>query len=360
MSGTIGAPYAVINSDLTVHPWLTKAKTSTDASIRLGIIRAVDVDSQGRTKYVVQMSKNGKDIGVSCVQMTRFGGVHNFEEYNMRPWVGPSTDPASVGDKAASEYDLRSGDVVVLAYLGGNGREGIILGGVSHHARPEKLQEEEGINYLSCFQGLITSITDDGCYKVTHQGKPTNTSVLEDPPSGDVIAVAEYDEEVAGSYFLFDEKGSFTITDNVKQIIKLKKETGSIVLVSDGRRFEIGAADGFGINKEGLNMLSDDIHMTATNEMNVTATTAFNVTSEAVSINGAKIAIGNSDWELIDQLEKLIELLSAVTLVDSTGGMCLPLKTAAAGWTEVEEWVSTMCSGIKGEITEGEPIESAN
>jgi hypothetical protein len=349
--------YSTLNYDYYTDSKQTRLVGKKDDSIKIGIIRATYVDVSGRTKYTVEVHTEGRTHGMECVMMTRFGGIYNFEEYNIRPWIKTSTAAAAVGPKGAGEYSYRAGDTVIVTALYGTSREGVILGGIDHPGRTPKLQEE-GIAYLSSFQGLETSITEEGNYKVTYNGKPINSAALEVPPTGASIPEPEYDPTISGSYFEFDEKGSYTIADDKGQIIKMKKQTGNIVIVSNDRRFEIGDADGDGLGQEGISMLSDNINMTAEAEMNVYAETSMNVTSEKMSLNAKQVAIGNSDWELFDQISQFLDILAEVTLIDSQGGPTLAFM-ASPQWAKIQEWKTKMETGIKGEITEVEPLSAS-
>ena len=343
--------YSVLNSDYYVNNAHYKLLSTEENTIRLGIIREVYVDKTKRTKYTVEVHKNSRTYGMACVLMTRFGGIHNYEEYSVRPWT---TKAVSAGEKGTGDASLRSGDTVVVACLNGTAREGIILGGYGHPGRPEKLQEQ-GIAYASAFQGLETSITDEGNYRVTYNGKPINTEKLDALNAGKEQPEPSYESSTSGSYFEFDEKGSYTIADLNGQIIKMKKQTGNIVIVSGDRRIEIGAADTFGLNVEGINLFSDHISMTADVEINVYVDLNFNLTADTVSIGAAKVAIGNSDWELFDQLGILIDTLAELTLIDSQGGPTLAFMLSPE-WAKIKEWKTKMENGIKGTITDVEPL----
>jgi len=349
--------YATLNSDYFGSAKQNSLIKQRSTTLQIAIIREMKVDVSGRTKYVVEVHGAGRAFGMECVQLAKFSGIHNFEEFNLRPWLKSPAAAVAAGVKGAGDYSFRSGDVVLVAELGGTSREGVIIGGISHPGREPKIQEE-GIAYMSCFQGLETSITEDGCYKVTYNGAPINSALLEAPPTGASLPEPSYNPTTAGSYFLFDDKGSYTIADDNGQIIKMKKQTGNIVIVSGDRRIELGDADSSGLNQEGLNLFSDYIYMTADVEMNIYVDLNYNLTADTISIGATQIAIGNSDWELFDQIEQFIDILAEVTLIDSQGGPTLPFMMSPE-WSKIEEWKSKMCSGIKGEITEVEPLSAS-
>lgn len=303
-----------------------------DNTIRIGIIREETEVRDGSTRYIVEVFKDGKQVPLSCVWMTRFGGVHNFEEYRLRPWSRNPAIASNAGPASASTYDLRSGDRVVVAQLGRSGREGIILGGLTHPARGEST-DRGSMAYHSSFQGIDTLIEDDGTYTVTYKGKPVNTEIaLETPPSGVTVQPPAYNPTTEGSFYQFDNLGSYTVSDGNDQLIKIKKQTGNIVIVSGDRRIEIGNADPLGLLSAGVSVKSDVVKVSADDITVGAKNILLQGTSEAV-LSGTKIAIGNSAMELLDTIVKIVDAIGKVT-VTSPVGICTPLVSAPQ-WTEV-------------------------
>jgi len=177
--------YSVRDSSVLQDPDVFRVFDGKDCAIRVGIVREERQDSNQHTRYIVEVASGGRQIPVSCVMMTRFGGAYNFEEFRVRPWVR-KFPTALLPESSASKYELRSGDVVLVAYLEGQSREGVILGGLNHPARKEKTTPGN-IEYISMFNGLETQIRKDGSYKVTFKGAPITETVLELPPSGSPI-----------------------------------------------------------------------------------------------------------------------------------------------------------------------------
>lgn len=139
--------------------------------------------------YDVQVDWNS-DGGVTtltyynCRVNDPFGGVADYFRYTLRP----------VANK--NEYNpFDVGSTVLVAALGGNMREPIIMGGVPH---PESaIQEDEGHNLKFSFNGVKANITKYGALtlellgETTGEGEvtvPINTK-LEFKESGDVSLI---------------------------------------------------------------------------------------------------------------------------------------------------------------------------
>ena len=120
--------YSVRDSSIIPDPYSTSTYTSKDDSIRVGIVREERILQDKSTRYVVEVFMDGRQVPVSCVLMNRFGGIYNFEEYRVRPWGKIKSDLLPPG--TADKYTYRSGDTVVVGFLNGNAREGVILGGL--------------------------------------------------------------------------------------------------------------------------------------------------------------------------------------------------------------------------------------
>src|SRR5690606_2811389 len=101
----------------------------------------------------------------------------------------------------------KAGDAVLVAFLNGEAREAVILGGLIHPARKSTLDITKGPQYISEFNGVETSINNDGEYKLTFKAVPTNAKKLDDKPSSKIPAPT-YDTKVGGSFFWFDKTGS--------------------------------------------------------------------------------------------------------------------------------------------------------
>jgi hypothetical protein len=321
--------YIVRDSSLLPNVESVRTMLHSDSSIRVGIVREERILESGIV-YMVEVLVNGKQVPVSCTVMSKWGGAHNYEEQTLRPWLNgfPSGMllPASAG-----QYKGRSGDVVLVAYLNGQSREGVILGGLSHPARKSKLKGKS-IAYISEFNGLERSITDDGSYKVTFKGyAPTNDATLKIPPTGVEILPPLYNPLTGGSYYGFNNKGSFIASDG-KQFLKINKNliSGSIILKSGSVQMELGGNAALGA----FSVQAAKSVMDFKTSASIKATTGLALQSLQVSIKGTQVAIGNDQFELFDGLIKLIDALGSL-VVTSPVGTCTPLMSAPTWTTQI-------------------------
>lgn len=339
-----------IVKDSSVLPNIKAVQTmkSSDSSIRIGIVREEQILDTGNICYIVEVLVNGKQVPVCCSVMTKFGGAHNFEEITLRPWLNGFPSGALL-PASTDAYKARSGDIVLVAYLNGQSREGVILGCLGHPARKKRLTGKK-IAYLSEFNGLEVSITDDGSYKTTFKGyAPTNDAVLKIPPTGTDIPAPVYNPLTGGSYYGFNNKGSFTVSDG-SQFLKIHKDiaSGSIILKSGSSQIELGgnpAVGTFGV-KTGKAVM--ELSTTAS----IKSTLGLALESLQVSIKGTQIAIGNDQFELIDGLIQLIDAIGTL-VVTSPVGTCTPLMSAPT-WAAQVLPLKIKMSLIKGSLKDAD------
>lgn len=357
--------YSVRDSSILNDPFEFRVFDEQDCSIRVGIIREERTVKDGSTRYIVEVASGGRQIPVSCIMMSRFGGAFNFEEFRVRPWVNKFPS-GLLAPASADKYNLRAGDVVLVAYLEGQSREGVILGGINHPARKEKTKAGN-IEYISMFNGVETQIRKDGSYKITFKGAPINEALLMVPPTGGEIPSPEFNPLISGSYYGFDKEGSYVVSDG-KQFIKILKKnpSGSMILVSGKNRIDLGGSATKGI----MGLKTDDLvidsissSIKASKDVKIEAT-------KSVSIKATKLAIGNSQFELFDGLDKLIEAIGSV-VVTSPVGTCTPIM-AAPTWAskviplqvKIKALVSSLESAdafspsAEGDITLGSEVGS--
>lgn len=343
--------YIVRDSSLLPNRSSFKAVNDRDHSIRVGIVRESQDTTTG-TVYTVELAVNGKMLMVSCYQMVKFGGVHNFEEYGVRKWA--SSPAFTTLPTASDKYETRAGDMVVVAFIAGDSREGVILGSLKHYARKQKLKRDD-IAYLSEFNGLETSIKIDGSYKITFKGySPADETILKLPPSGKKIEEPKYNPLIGGSYFGFSKNGSWIASDK-SQFIKINKDVakGSIIIKSGSCQVEIGgnpAIGAFGV-KAGKAVID------AATTASIKAKTSLAIQALQVSLKGTKVAIGNDQIELFDGLVQLIDALGSLA-VTSPVGTCTPLMSAPT-WASKVEPLKLKLTAIKGSLKDGDSFELA-
>lgn len=341
--------YSVRDSSIIPDNYSTQAYNDKDNSIRVGIVREERMLKDDETRYIVEVSMDGRQVPVSCTLMTRWGGVYNFEEYRVRPWGKIKTPVMAPG--TAGKYTYRSGDTVVVAFLNGNSREGVILGGLRHPGRDEETTEGN-IEYLSRFNGLETQIRTDGSYKVLFKGAPINETLL-DIPLGAPIMSPVYNPLTSGSYFGFSSNGSFVVTDS-KQFIKIDKNiaSGAIIIKSGKNTLELGGNIAIGTTT----IQTDNIVMEATMNASMKANLDMNFQStKSISMKALQVAIGNDQIELVDGLVQLIDALGGL-VVTSPVGTCTPLM-AAPTWASAVVPLKIKLSILKGSLADAPTAE---
>ena len=257
----------------------SSAAMQGDYSIRIGVVREhIFLEDSNDTRYIVEVWKNSRLYPMTCIRTSRFGGVYNFEEFNLRGF-DPGKDNVSLGN-----FSVVPGDMVIIAASNGNSREGIILGSMNHYGRDQILPANGDIAYISEFNGIQTMVNKLGEQRVMFKGVPTNVDKLKESPTGKPIAPAEYDLDVGGTYYLLDKTGSYTLTDNTKedpQAIFMDKPNGQIIITSGKTSLVIDkasesytitnkvttfdTADQWNLNTKETNIKSDDVNVTASN-----------------------------------------------------------------------------------------------
>jgi phage gp45-like len=301
--------YIVKDSSVWQTASHSEAISRKDPYIRIGIVKSVFVDKNtNELRYLVEVRDTNDAIEVNARMMRRMGGVYNYEDIVHRGY--------KINDKPdeVNDFSAKAGDAVIVCFLNGNGREALILGGFHHPARKTNLKAEDGPQYESEFNGILTQINKDGEYTVTFRGQPTNLSKLSDKPSK-IIDKAKYNESVGTSFYKFDKTGSFEISDNdkkAKQNFRIDKKTGFIELNSgkvqmkftkDGEKVYLKCKD--------LQVVSDDKIKYATKEYELNA-------SKTTKIKSPKIAIGQGGVELLDLVSQLAAIVKDIATQNSS------------------------------------------
>lgn len=316
------------------------AADSKNNSIRVGMVREERYDEVGKqTKYLVEVFDRTNQIPVLCVRLDRMGGAYNYEEYTH---VANPVEQKNLS--SGSKYAVRTGDVVLVAFAGGDSREGFILGGIRHPARKEKVGKDTGQAYNAEFNGMNTSINKDGEWKFTFRGIPTNISKLSTPSDGSDVPDPTYNDAVGTSYMQFDKTGSWTLSDNAQskpQSVKVDKPNGKIIVTSGAVTITLDK------NAELIAMVTKDMTVNASKSITKT-TQEFSLTASTFTkIKSPKVAIGTDSIELLNELVKLIEALSKVVIY-SPVGPCAVFGSSAQ-WPAVDK-VKSNINTIKGSL----------
>ena len=343
--------YIVRDSSVLPNLRSHEAILEKDTSLRIGIVRE-EIETNTGLIYNVEVMVDGKMVQVGCTTTSRWGDAHNFEEFNRRPWL--TTASGLLSPSAGAKYSVRSGDVVLIAYLNGKSREGVILGGLNHSSRKTHLKKGV-IGYLSEFNGLETSIVADGSYKVTFKGyTDANDAALKIPPTGTDVPAPIYNPLTGGSYFGFTNTGSYVASDG-SQLIKINKDqvSGSIIIKSGSSYIELGGNQAIG----NFSVKSGKTTINSDTDISIKSTTSMALQSLQVSLKGTQIAIGNDQFELFDGLIKLIDAIGTLIIM-SPVGTCAPVSSAPTWATNVVP-LKLKLSAIKGAVKDANSFELA-
>lgn len=309
-----------------------------DPYIRLGIVKKVYRDEDtSDLRYLVEMRDKNDAIPVNCRMMRRFGGVYNYEDVVLHGYkFDDKPDPVQA-------FDAKAGDVVLMALLGGEAREGIIIGGVTHPARKCTIDITKGPQYKSEFNGVETVINQDGEYIVTFKAIPTNAKKLDDKPAAKIPAPT-YDDKVGTSYFMFDKTGSYEVSDKDKngiQNMRIDKPKGTFTVNSGKIKLTMTKKEEkVELKCKLLDIISDDKITAKTKEFKMEASTS-------TKINSPKVAIGKEGIELLDQLFQLVEMLGKVTPISPVGPCTALLATPQwSGVTGVQSKIKEITGSL--------------
>lgn len=326
------------DSSIWSDPSNLAAVNRLDGLIRIGIVKgAFNDEDTGELRYLVEIQSNAKKINLNCRMMRRWGGVFNYEDYILHGYkTNDAPDPVE-------GFDAKAGDAVLVTQLNGQGREGVILGGLTHAARETTLDTEDGPQYEAEFNGIKTEINSDGEWTLTFRGQPTNLDALDDTPD-DALPEPEYDLEVGTSYMMFDKAGGWTVDDNATedpQSLFIDKENGTVTLTSGQISLLMTKAD------QSVALTCQDLTIDSTNSITENTTDYTLKASGSAKFDSPQIAIGHEGIELLDQLTQLIDAIGKL-LPLSPVGPCTALNTVPP-WPQIEQ-IKSKINQIKGSL----------
>lgn len=281
-----------------------------DFAIRIGIVKRIYREATtSDIKYLVEVQDRNDSIEVSARALRRFGGVFNYEDTVYHGYkIDDKPDPVR-------DFSAKAGDAVLVAFLNGEAREAVILGGLIHPARKSTVDVTKGPQYASEFNGVETTINENGEYKLTFKAIPTNIKKLDDKP-GNVLPKPIYDTKIGGSFFQFDKTGSIEINDKDQkglQNLRIDKPNGTIEINSGKIKLTMTkSSEKVELKCKLLNITADDKIAGKTKEFNLDATTS-------AKIKSPKVAIGKDGIELLNELFQMIEALAKVIPISPVG-----------------------------------------
>lgn len=215
--------------------------------------------------YDVQILGGYKEgtIIPNCRVVTPLGGRFNFSETILKP----ATKPLS-----KTGLHKTDGEIVYVAYVGGDPVAPIILGGGNHPLDEDKTgaKKADGPRYRHQFNGILTEIDKDGKYTLTRLGGTYNETTGEFEPDADgkavvvkyhanrilrsvksetVVDVLEGADETATRYFAT----GLQVKEDGKNDKTTTTTKGGLVVTTDGQndKWEVTTAGGAKITVDG-------------------------------------------------------------------------------------------------------------
>ena len=332
-------PFEIItDSSIYTNPNDYNAINMFDGLIRIGVVQRVFNDQKtGELRYLVEAQINSDKIPLNCVMLRRFGGVYNYEDYIFHGYnINDKPDPVN-------SSTAKAGDKVLVGQLNGQGREGVILGGLTHPARHTAIKATIGPQYDAEFNGIHTNINANGEWTLTFKGQPTNLSTLNNTPSGPIPSPT-YDTTVGSSFMKFDMTGGWIINDNATsdpQSISIDKANGLVNIIAGQASLVINKSS------QTVTLTCNVLTVSATKTISETTSDYSLLANSTLKLNSPKIAIGNGGIELLDQLSQLIDKIGALVIITPVGP-CTPV-VGAMGWADVVA-IQSKIKQIKGSL----------
>jgi hypothetical protein len=349
----------VKDSSIWYKPSSLKVINTYDTRLYIGVVREAhnDVDTN-ELRYLVEIHYKNDVMLSNCRMLRRWGGVFNYEDYVSQ---GYNWNDASNNQNGSAAVP---GDVVLVSQFAGQGREGVIIGGLSHVALKGFLDATKGPQYKSEFNGIETSINEDGEWTLTFKGQPTNLSKLGDSPSAPVPA-PDYDKDVGTSFMKWDKTGSFIISDEATdgdkfQKLFIDKKNGTIDVFSGKVNLHIAKSDqSVKWTSKIYEIDSTDSITYKTKNFEGEATDHVHIKTPKYVIEGEKVRLGEegaSDWLILgskfrDKQKTLHDTLKTKLQKAKTDLLQAKIKLTIAG--------SAMSVPISGAIAAGPNISQA-
>lgn len=292
----------VKDSSIWFDPTTRSAIEAQDNRLCIGVIREVrNTKNTNELRYMVEVYHKTDTIIVACRMMRQFGGVYNYEDFIMRGYDYNAKSDSQNGTLALA------GDVVLVGKIGGNGREGVILGSMTHPARKSFLDSTKGPQYKSEFNGVETSINESGEWILTFKGQPTNLDKLSNIPD-QPVAAPTYDTDVGTSFMKWDKTGSFILSDEATdgdkfQKLFIDKKKGTIDLWSGKVNLHIAKSDQSVLWTSKIYKINSSTSITyKTKNFEGAATDHVHIKTPKYVIESDKVRLGEegaSDWLIL-------------------------------------------------------------
>jgi hypothetical protein len=305
--------------------------------------------------YLVEIRDSNDAIEVNARMLRRFGGIFNYEDVVVQGYnVSNLPDPTQ-------DFRTKAGDTVLVAFMNGEGREAVILGGISHPGRNSVLPIADGPQYISEFNGVQTSINSSGEYTLTFKGIPTNIDILDKTPSIQLPAPT-YNTTVGTTYMKFDQTGGWEINDNATsdpQNIHIDKAGGQVLVNSGNIALSLmKASEAVSLTCKTLQINASTSINETTGTYSLTASSSADITADTFAVNassmasitspsimlsgasislsgpGAAISVGNSSIKIgSPAVDLLVQVVAALTALGNIIVVLPPNTGSPPYWT---------------------------
>lgn len=259
-----------MNEDVIPSFYETRAIGATDGSgafenvrLRYGEVkRVVHPDAPAsRSKrfieYDVLVPHRENDTAVTklyqnCLLVNPLGGLADYEVWTLRP-----SRPQPGGAGADDFVELGLGSKVLLLCINGEHAEAVILGGIRDERSTDVGRKARGHHYERVFNGVTTTVEDDGSWQVEVKGKTADDGTMAE----------DADKDGAGTKVRIGADGTWQVsTAGGAQSITINHKAGTVEVNSAkkltllGDRIEHGrGADQHGVCGDVLVSLLEEL-----------------------------------------------------------------------------------------------------
>lgn len=199
--------------------------------LRLGEVKRViypehkDSRSQKFIEYdvLVQHRENGTAVTKmyhNCFLADPLGGFSDYSFRSLR------VDEARTGEASddAKTVELGFGSKVLILCISGSHAEAIIISGIPDDRRSDRGRKSKGHHLEWVFNGVATTISDDGSFSIEYRG-PTTSQGKPSPKA---------DAKASGTTIKVKANGNFEVyTKDRKQVVEINHEKGTISVLGD-------------------------------------------------------------------------------------------------------------------------------
>jgi hypothetical protein len=330
----------VLDSSLYTSEDSVQKQKERDFGVNVGTIKEIKyLSTPPYSLYLVEIFISiGTATYVWCEPTFKFGSPTNYEQFIHSASGGSNSTSSTI-----KSGDYKCGSKVLIVRHEGSQTGGFIIGGLCHNKMPAQLTYDDGVVYVSEFNGVETIINSAGEYTLTFKGTPTNIDKINLPPTRlEPIPDATYNKTIAGSKFKFYYDGSIELDDNNQQKVFIDKTKGTITIHS-GNNFII-----FNKEQKSISTSAKDVIINGSGSIQSSTESYLVSANQNYLVKSPKIALGTPEIELLDQITKLVDKIGECTVI-SPVGPCTPIS-ASSQWGGVSE-IKGKIEQIKGALS---------